>query len=123
MNDFESIIIENMSIGIYDRYIDYDCFLYRIREECWDDFLEDITKWFRERLEIRNFLQLNEVYEALGFKKIYGGYTLGWTDPKEFDMQIKQDGNMHYIEIKNVKDLHDDIYEQYRKRVEERFGN
>lgn len=60
-----------------------------------DMFLRGMQKTFNQMLKIKGFVTLNEVYEALGYKRTVAGQTVGWVYDRHRD-----DHGDNYIDLR-----------------------
>ena len=93
----------------FGRYVNCHCYLYPFDKKCWSELLEDVEYWLRERIRLRGYLFVHEVYKWLGYEQTYDGQTHGWTKPEEFGLELKIVDDMDYIEFKNVKNIWEEL--------------
>ena len=86
--------VDNITINDYSEYarcFDETCTGWTRSSEHNFAFIKNVQNWANNKLQTEGMLFLNDVYEALGFKKTRAGQVVGWVympDDENYDSHV-----------------------------------
>ena len=84
----ENVQVVNAEPSIYARCFDEGCAQWTKDAECNRITLQNLQNYANDRLRLKGFLFLNEVYQMIGFEETKAGQIVGWFyDPKHPELQ------------------------------------
>lgn len=84
----ETVQVVNAEPSIYARCFDEGCAQWTKDAECNRITLQNLQNYANDRLRLKGFLFLNEVYQMIGFEESKAGQIVGWFyDPKNPELQ------------------------------------
>lgn len=84
----ENVQVVNAEPSIYARCFDEGCAQWTKDAECNRITLQNLQNYANDRLRLKGFLFLNEVYQMIGFEETKAGQIVGWFyDPKNSELQ------------------------------------
>lgn len=85
--------IKQPGMSVYGRFFDESCREYQRNSQLNRFFLQRQQAWANDKLRIKGYLFLNDVYDALGMEQSSAGQIVGWL----YDDENRGDG---YVEFK-----------------------
>ena len=84
----ETVKVSDAQPSIYSRCFDEGCSNWTKDAECNRITLQNLQNYANDRLRLKGFLFLNEVYQMIGFEETKAGQIVGWVyDKKNPEMQ------------------------------------